>query len=226
MRYRALASDYDGTLANHGRLASATRAALLRLRAAQRKIILVTGREMHDLERVCPELRLFDRIVAENGATLFDPATREERVLAPAAPERFVTALHERGVTALYRGRVVVATTDDHAAAVGKAMRDVGLDWRIILNKGALMMLPPQVDKPFGLRAALEDLQIAPAQTIAVGDGENDVAMLEYCGLGIAVAGALACVKQVAAWTTPSDHGDGAVELVDRWLLDEFADLP
>lgn len=225
MRYHALASDYDGTLAKHGRLEPTTRAAVLRLRAAGRKMILVTGREMYDLERVCPELELFDRIVAENGATLFDPATREERMLAPPAPDRFISALHQEGITALYRGRVVVATTDDHEAAVRRALHDAQLDWHIILNKGAVMLLPPHVDKGFGLRMALEELQLAPVQVIGVGDGENDVALLQSCGLGVAVAGALPCVKHVAAWVTPSDHGDGVVELIDRWLRDELADL-
>ena len=49
MRYHALAADYDGTLAHHGQLDDATRAALRRLRESGRNAIIVTGRQLVDL---------------------------------------------------------------------------------------------------------------------------------------------------------------------------------
>src|SRR5262245_31096564 len=82
MRYIVLACDYDGTLAHHGVVDEITRAALVRLRESHRKLVLVTGRELVDLGEVFPSLELFDYIVAENGATLYRPATQEERPLA------------------------------------------------------------------------------------------------------------------------------------------------
>ena len=78
MRYLALACDYDGTLAHHGRVDEATLAALERLLATGRKLILVTGRELPDLLSVFPHLGLFERVVAENGALLYRPGSREE----------------------------------------------------------------------------------------------------------------------------------------------------
>ena len=68
MRYLALATDYDGTLARHGQVDAPTLAALERLRATGHKLLLVTGREMDDLKRCFAELHLFDWVVAENGA--------------------------------------------------------------------------------------------------------------------------------------------------------------
>ena len=56
MRYLALATDYDGTLAADGRVAGDTVAALERLRASGRKLILVTGRELDDLGGSAPRL--------------------------------------------------------------------------------------------------------------------------------------------------------------------------
>jgi HAD superfamily hydrolase (TIGR01484 family) len=79
MHYAALATDYDGTIAHDGVVDAPTIAALEKLKAAQRRLILVTGRELDDLARVCDRLDLFDRIVAENGALLYGPATREEQ---------------------------------------------------------------------------------------------------------------------------------------------------
>jgi len=64
MRYHALACDYDGTIAHHGRVADETIAALGRLRDTGRRLILVTGRQLQDLLAVCPHVELFDRVVA------------------------------------------------------------------------------------------------------------------------------------------------------------------
>ncbi len=75
MRFLALATDYDGTLAHHGRVDDETRAALERLRASGRRAVLVTGRQVPDLQEVCPCLDLFEWVVAENGALLHQPAT-------------------------------------------------------------------------------------------------------------------------------------------------------
>ena len=95
MRYFALATDYDGTLAHDGVVSPTTIAALEQLCATGRKLILVTGRELADLLRAFPQLDLFDRVVAENGALIYTPATREEQPLAEAPPEAFVMALRQ-----------------------------------------------------------------------------------------------------------------------------------
>ena len=104
MRYLALATDYDGTLAHRGEVDEATFAALARLRESGRKVVLVTGRELDELTKVCPRLDLFDRVVAENGALLYRPAWLESKVLAERPPESFVEALRARGVTPISVG--------------------------------------------------------------------------------------------------------------------------
>ena len=98
MRYLALCCDYDGTIAHHGRVDEPTLAALKRLRESGRKLVLVTGRELDDLQTVFPHMDLFARIVAENGALLYRPETREEHPLDEAPPQSFVDKLIERGV--------------------------------------------------------------------------------------------------------------------------------
>ena len=80
----ALATDYDETIADEGIVSEATQAALQRLKETGRKLILVTGRELADLERVFPGIEIFDKIVAENGAILYTPASKEQRDLAPS----------------------------------------------------------------------------------------------------------------------------------------------
>ena len=80
MRYLALACDYDGTIAHDGRVAETTIDAFVRLRNSGRKLILVTGRELDDLVSIFSRLDLFDRVVAENGALIYTPSTKEEKL--------------------------------------------------------------------------------------------------------------------------------------------------
>ncbi len=70
MRYLALACDYDGTLAHDGLVPDDTVAALERVVATGRRLILVSGRELEDLLSVFPRTDLFERVVVENGALL------------------------------------------------------------------------------------------------------------------------------------------------------------
>jgi hypothetical protein len=66
MYFVALATDYDGTLAEVGLVAEETIAALRSFRQSGRTLILVTGRELPDLRRGFPHLELFDAAVVEN----------------------------------------------------------------------------------------------------------------------------------------------------------------
>lgn len=97
MRYLALAADYDGTLAEHGSVDDRTRAALERLLATGRRLVLVTGRQLEDLFEAFPHIELFDRVVAENGAVLYRPASREVQLLAEPPPGPFLDALRSGG---------------------------------------------------------------------------------------------------------------------------------
>lgn len=218
MTYLALACDYDGTLARDGRLDGPTRDSLDAWKRAGRRLLLVTGRELPQLRTICPHLSLFDLVVAENGALLFDPASGEECLLATPPPEVFPRTLRERGVDPLAVGRVVVATWQEHEATVRGAIADLGLPLEVILNKRDVMVLPVGVDKWSGLSTALARLGLEPSRVAAVGDAENDLQMLTRCGHGAAVANALPEVKRACRTVTRADHGAGVRELIDILL--------
>src|SRR5262245_51136871 len=131
MRYLTLACDYDGTVAHHGVVDAPTVAALERLRASGRNLILVTGRELDDLRRICPHLDLFEWVVAENGGLLYRPATREERALGEPPPPVFAATLERRGVEPLSAGRVVVATWEPHESTVLSVIKELGLELQV-----------------------------------------------------------------------------------------------
>jgi hypothetical protein len=216
----ALATDYDGTLARHGEVDATALAALQRLKASGRKLMMVTGRELPDLQRAFAHLALFDAVVAENGALLWDPATDALRQLAPAPPPAFVEALRVAGVQPLALGRSIVATADEYAPLVEDAIRTLGLDWRTILNKDSVMALPAGVDKASGFAAALAALGLAASEALGVGDAENDHAFLARCGVSAAVANALPELKAAVDIVAPAAEGDGVAWLIDQLLAD------
>ena len=223
MRYLALCCDYDGTIAHHGHVDEPTLAALERLRESGRKLVLVTGRELDELQTVMPRLDLFARVVAENGALLYRPETREEQPLDDPPPQSFVDKLVERGVGPISVGRVIVATWEPHENTVLKTIRDCGLELQVIFNKGAVMVLPAGVNKASGLRAALAELNLSRHNAVAVGDAENDHAFFNICECAVAVANALPAVKEKADIVTFADHGAGVAELIDEMLADDLA---
>jgi hypothetical protein len=88
----------------------------------------------------------------------------------------------------------------------------------VIPNKRALMVLPPGVDKASGLLAALLELGLSPEDAVGIGDAENDLAMLDACGLGVTVANALPSVKERADRVTRGERGSGVAELIDSLI--------
>lgn len=228
MFFIALATDYDGTLASNGAVSIETLASLQSLKKTGRKLILVTGRELPDLKQVFPDIEIFDKVVAENGALLYTPATESEKPIAPEPPSDFVAALKAKGVAPLSVGRSIVATWEPHQATVLETIKEFGLELDIIFNKGAVMILPSGVNKATGLEAALEELGLSAHNVVGIGDAENDHAFLRVCGCSVAVANALPAVKETADLVTNGSRGSGVEQLIEQLIAkdQDLGDAP
>ena len=225
MLYHALAVDYDGTLATDGVVDAATLEALHRLRESGRRIVLVTGRVLDQLLAIFPQIALCNLVVAENGALLFDPESEEETTLVEPPPAKFIEMLARRGVPQIEIGRVIVATWEPHESTVLQTIRDMGLELQIIFNKGAVMVLPTGVNKATGLRAALHKLCLSPHNAVAIGDAENDEAMLKLCDASAAVDNALKVVKSQVDLVMQAARGAGVTELINELLDNDLKKL-
>ena len=104
-----------------------------------------------------------------------------------------------------------------------ETIKDQGLELQVIFNKGAVMILPAGVNKASGLAAALGRMRLSPHNAVAIGDAENDHALLSLCECGVAVANALATLKDEAAFVTSGARGAGVIELIDGLLADDLA---
>jgi hydroxymethylpyrimidine pyrophosphatase-like HAD family hydrolase len=225
MRYTAVALDFDGTIAHDSEVPEHVVEALVRLKATGRKLLLVTGRELPELLAVFPRIGIFDRVVAENGALLYRPATGERKDLADPPPQALVDLLRERGVP-LSVGDSIIATVEPHETTVLRTIRDLGLERPVIFNKGAVMILPPGINKASGLAVALQELGLSARNLVAAGDAENDHALLDAAEYSVAVANAIPTLMAAADRVTRGARGDGVVEIIEDLIESDLANAP
>lgn len=199
--------------------------ALALLRNSGVRLYLVTGRELPDFEALGTDLTIFDLVVAENGAVLYDPHLKETQLLGTPPGDEFLAALDRRNVP-YSKGACIVATREPHEVEVFSLIRDMGLELQVIFNKGAVMILPSGVNKATGLTAALKRQNLASRDVVGVGDAENDHAFLEMCGLPAAVANALPSLKQKVAWVSTSRAGAGVSELIHAMVNGNLDAIP
>jgi len=210
MKFSVLALDYDGTIARHG---NAHPEVVTAIRGAQARgivVVLVTGRILSDLRRVLTETDLFDAIVAENGAVLAFPNGRK-RVLGRPASRELLAELCERNVECSF-GESIVEADAGTAPQILEAIRKLQLPLVLVFNRNRVMVLPQGVTKASGLREALKTMRFSPHNCMAIGDAENDHALLDACEIGVAVSWGSKSLQNIA------DHvleGSGPEVLAD-----------
>lgn len=80
-------------------------------------------------------------------------------------------------------------------------------------------VMPQNIDKAYSLGKLLKHLDLERSQMIACGDGFNDLSMIKYAGLGVAMANAQEVVKQAADYITLSNDEDGVAKVIDKFML-------
>jgi Cof subfamily protein (haloacid dehalogenase superfamily) len=110
------------------------------------------------------------------------------------------------------------ATADDFvalAATLGLHGTDYVVGWTAWLDLSAV-----GVSKASGLQHVAEGLGLTAADALAIGDGRNDIEMLQWAGRGVAMGQAVQEVRDAADATTESVYEDGAALELDRWFRD------
>lgn len=82
-----------------------------------------------------------------------------------------------------------------------------------------LEILDKRVNKGTGVKSLADALHIKPEEIMTLGDQENDIAMLEYAGIGVAMDNAIPSVKAVADFVTKSNVEDGVAWAIEKFVL-------
>jgi Cof subfamily protein (haloacid dehalogenase superfamily) len=105
-------------------------------------------------------------------------------------------------------------------AVVARVQQCVGDRARVLASRPQWVeVIMPGISKAGALSWVASHLGVQQEETIAIGDGENDIEMLEWAGCGIAMGNATAAVKAAADWIAPSVEKDGVAKALRRFVL-------
>ena len=82
-----------------------------------------------------------------------------------------------------------------------------------------LEVMPQGINKAMSLGRLLNLLGMTPEEMVACGDGFNDIEMIKYAGLGVAMGNAVAEVKAVADYVTKSNDDNGIVDVIEKFIF-------
>lgn len=214
MRWSLLALDFDRTLTEHPRgLHPGVPGALASWRAAGGRVAVCSGQPLARLRAALPEV---DGLAAENGAVVW--ARGQPQPWTHPWPERprVVADLTAAGVP-FTPFDVILDVPRAHEAGLRRALRP----WHRaepLYNVDSINLQPAGTTKGTGLARLQEALGARKEQTVAVGDGENDVAMFREAGLAVAVANATPEAKAAAHRVLELPDGEGVRALVEALL--------
>jgi phosphoglycolate phosphatase (TIGR01487 family) len=221
MIFKALACDFDGTLASEDRIGEAARSALRQAQEAGIRLILVTGRTFFELTRVCDCLDRFDAVVAENGGVLYFPEHAMIRDQGPPPSTRLLAELNRRGIY-YQAGRVIVATARTDEPRVREALEAARVSRELVYNRAALMLLPAGISKGQAVERVLRSLGLSFQDVLAIGDAENDVPLFDACGWAACPANGVAALQERADWVLPGQDGEGVAAAMKGPIMQGF----
>lgn len=82
-----------------------------------------------------------------------------------------------------------------------------------------LELVPKGIDKARSLSVLLDELGLKREELMAAGDGFNDLSMVKFAGMGVAMANAQDVVKENADFITLSNEEDGVAHAVEKFIL-------
>jgi hypothetical protein len=101
-----------------------------------------------------------------------------------------------------------------------KVKAALGRDYSVYRSEPYFLeILPKGIDKAASLERLLTHLNMSREEMIACGDGYNDLSMIEYAGLGVAMENAVLPVRKAADYVTASNNDDGIALVVEKFML-------
>lgn len=221
---KAIAVDIDGTLTGADRRMNLEAVKILRKTETQGiKVIIASGNVLPIARALSTWLGASGPVIAENGGIVF--YNKETRYLTTQeeprrAFEMLKSKLSIEGIpTNKWRETEIALVPTTDVEMVREVLSQEGYDLHVGTTGFAVHINNLGVNKYEALKLACEMIGITPQDVMAFGDYENDIEMIEGCGLGVAVANALPPVKQVAKYVTKNPNGLGIVEAVEKFVF-------
>lgn len=220
-RYRAVVTDVDGTLTDASRrLDPVALRTVRRLEDAGIPVLLATGNVLPIALALYRSLGLTGPIVAENGGILYrrtrDGRDLVERLADPGVARRAYRRLVRAGLpvrrlfTDRWRESEVALEANLPIGRIRRALRGVPVE---VEGTGyAIHLMEPGAGKLPALQRALRWERLKPSDCVILGDGDNDVRMLEAAGFGVSFASASPRARRAARYVSRAPFAAGFVE--------------
>ncbi|MBA7502365.1 Phosphatase YwpJ [subsurface metagenome] len=221
-----VAVDIDGTLTfRNRRLDIAGVSAVQKAEDSGLPVVLATGNVLAFAEAAAIMLGTSGPLIAEDGGIVFDPASGWECVLGDRVDAERGLAVLERELGPLQQTRSsrvritgIALKRTIEAGAAEELFRREGLNLVAVDLGLTIHLRSPNVNKGNALRKIASFLRVPLAEVATIGNGLNDVEMLEVAGLSFAVANSDEAVKRVSTYVTTEPHGKGVAEAIEKIL--------
>lgn len=237
MAIKLIAIDMDGTLLlpDHT-ISPAVKNAIAAARARGVNVVLTTGRPYAGVHNYLKELHMEqpgDYCITYNGALVqkaADGSTVAQTALS-YDDYRFLEKLsrevgshfHALDRTTLYTANRDISYYTVHesfVATIPRIPQEVKEKYTVLKSAPYFLeILDKRVNKGTGVKSLADVLGIKPEEIMAIGDQENDIAMIEYAGVGVAMDNAIPSVKEVANFVTKSNLEDGVAFAIEKYVL-------
>lgn len=114
---------------------------------------------------------------------------------------------------------VVVDKDEDKIKTIRNEIMDTGMVSVSQSLRGNLEVMNKGINKGNAIRILCELYGISNEEVIAIGDNENDLSMIEYAGMGIAMGNAAECLKEKADYITGDYQEDGVAQAIEKFIL-------
>jgi hypothetical protein len=111
---------------------------------------------------------------------------------------------------------------EPHETVALECIREPGLKLQVIFNREAVRVLPSGVIKATGRKRALEELQLAVHNIVAIGDSENEHAFIDASECAVAVANGVPSLREHADFVTSAPADAGVLQVIAVLLRDDF----
>lgn len=119
--------------------------------------------------------------------------------------------------------KCLMTATIDRAPAIEAELREKYKEVASVYRSEPFFIevMPKDVDKATSLDRMLANIGMSREDAICCGDGFNDISMIQYAGIGVAMGNAQEAVKEVADYVAATNDHDGLVEVIEKFILNQ-----
>ena len=210
---KAVFLDMDGTVISHkqGKVLESTKDAICQLRERGIKVFAATGRHILEMEELPVKGISFDGYVMLNGQICLDGEKQlvYDFPIAAEDTKRMIAVFEEKKIPVMLVGLNRMFIVYDSESKVQQLMENLTDCKENVWNPMAFDIIPKRGGKAAGIRQILEHFKIGQEEIMAFGDGDNDIDMLRYAHIGVAMGNAGENVKTHADYVTACVDDDG-----------------